>query len=90
MAGAIFYARESFSLVASNPLLDHLSGSVPATGCLADAAGLPMGSHNAKSCLDPVHSVDFPVGQVCHSRSSFWIRYFDHPFGRRSSGALRV
>jgi len=81
-AGAIFQARETLGLVAPDPLSDHLSRGAPATGCLADARRLVIGGHQPKSCLDPGHSVNFPVGQVCHSSFSFWIRCFHHLFTR--------
>jgi len=73
-----------------DPLSDHLLRGAPATSCLADAAHLMLGGHKSKSCLDPNHSIDSPVGQVCHSRSSYWTRCSHHSSTRGSPGMANI
>ena len=77
-AGAIPHARHALGLVARNPLAHHLSRGVPAPGRLADAACLTVGHHQLQSCLRPGHSVNCPVGQVCHRCGSSWRRCCHH------------
>lgn len=81
-ATATFQARESLRFAASEPLPDHLPGGPQATGCVADAPRLVIGRHKLKSCLDPGHSVAFPVGEACHSGCSCRMRYSHPPFAR--------
>jgi hypothetical protein len=81
-AGAVLEAGEALTLESSDPLADHSPGGMPAPGRLADAARLLIGGHKLKSCLVSGHNVNFPVGQVCHNRSSSWMRFFHHPCTR--------
>jgi hypothetical protein len=68
----------------------HLLRGAPSTSCLADAAHLMLGGHKSKSCLDPNHSIDSPVGQVCHSRSSYWTGCSHHPATRGSPSMANI
>ncbi len=69
-ARAVGQPRLPLLLVALHPLAHHLPRGVPQTRRLADAAGLLNRAQQLLSCLNPIHSVYFPIGQLGHRRCS--------------------
>ena len=77
--GEVLHTGDAVGLETSDPPADRLSGGVPVTGRLVDAGGLQIGGRDPKSCPVLGHSAHFPVGQVCHTRSSSQKSSSHHP-----------